>query len=233
MKSSNVGTIKVAETLGSARVEQYMRAFGVGEVTPLQFPGEAKGLLPPHEQWRGTENATIPYGQGVASTALQMVAAVNTIANRGTYVAPRLVLGNIDAEGEEHAVEEPISHRVISPETAAEMDTVLEQVVCEGTATRAAIPGYTVAGKTGTAYKAQDNGTYVDEHGKRHYYASFVGYVPAEDPRFTVLVSIDEPQGDHYGGLVAAPLFVQVAQAALRQFAVPPPTAGGGCPAGR
>jgi cell division protein FtsI (penicillin-binding protein 3) len=231
VKSSNVGTIKLAETLGSERVDRYLRAFGVGEVTPLQFPGEARGLLPPHEKWRGTEKATIPYGQGVASTALQMVAAVNTIANDGTYVAPRLVLGNIDSDGDEHTIDEPISRPVISPETAAEMSTVLERVVCEGTATRAAIPGYTVAGKTGTAYKAQDNGTYVDAQGKRHYYASFVGYVPAEDPRFTVLVSIDEPQGNHYGGLVAAPLFVQAAQAALRQFDVPPPATGGGCPA--
>jgi cell division protein FtsI (penicillin-binding protein 3) len=91
------------------------------------------------------------------------------------------------------------------------------------------VPGYTVAGKTGTAYKAQANGTYVDANGKKHYYASFVGYAPAENPRFTVLVSMDEPQGDHYGGLVATPLFVQVAQAALRQFQVPP-VPGGGCP---
>ena len=119
---------------------------------------------------------------------------------------------------------------MLSAHTASEMNQVLEQVVCSGTATRAAVPGYTVAGKTGTAYKAQSNGTYVDASGKKHYYASFVGYAPAEDPRFTVLVSIDEPVGDHYGGLVAAPLFVEVAQAALRQFQVAPPVAGGGCP---
>ena len=230
VESSNIGTIKLAETLGSARLEQYLRGFGLGDVTPLQFPGEAKGLLPPHDKWRGTENATIAYGQGVGVTALQMVAAVNTIANGGTYVPPRLVLGSIDANGVEHDAPAPATRSVISSHTASEMNEVLEEVVCEGTATRAAIPGYTVAGKTGTAYKAQQNGTYVDAAGKKHYYASFAGYVPAEDPRFTVLVSIDEPKGDHYGGLVAAPLFVDVAQSALRRFDVAPPVGGGGCP---
>lgn len=229
--SSNIGTIKLAETLGSARLESYLRAFGLGDRTPLGFPGEAKGLLPPHNKWRGTENATIAYGQGVGVTALQMVAAVNTIANAGTYVAPRLVASTIDEKGKEHAAPAAETRSVLSPRTAAEMNKVLEQVVCTGTATRAAVPGYTVAGKTGTAYKAQKNGTYVDADGKKHYYASFVGYAPAEAPRFTVLVSIDEPEGQHYGGLVAAPLFVEVAQAALRQFQVSPPVAGGGCPA--
>jgi cell division protein FtsI (penicillin-binding protein 3) len=231
VKSSNIGTIKLAETLGSDRLDRYLRAFGLGSTTALQFPGEAKGLLPPHERWRGTENATVAYGQGVGVTALQMVAAVNTIANSGTYVAPRLVLGTVDGKGEEHLAAPSPSHPVLSPATASEMNKVLEQVVCSGTATRARVPGYTVAGKTGTAYKAQQNGTYVDAEGRKHYYASFAGYVPAEAPRFTVLVSIDEPQGDHYGGLVAAPLFVDVAKAALRQFKVAPPTPNGGCPA--
>ncbi len=229
--SSNIGSIKLMQALGPARLERYLRAFGLGATTAIDFPGEAKGLLPPSSKWRGTEPATISYGQGVGVTALQMVAAVNTVANGGVYVAPRLVLGTIDAEGVDHPASASSTHTVLSPQTASEMNTVLRDVICRGTGTRAAVPGFTVAGKTGTAYKAQPNGTYVDKNGRKHYYASFVGFLPAEAPRFTILVSIDEPQGAHYGGLVAAPLFVDSAQAALRQFDVAPPVADGGCPA--
>jgi cell division protein FtsI (penicillin-binding protein 3) len=229
--SSNVGTMMLSQMIGTQKMEEYLHAFGIGAKSALDFPGESKGLLRPESKWRGTEKVTVAYGQGVAVTAVQLVAAMNTIANNGVYVAPRLVKATIDRDGIEREAAPSEEHTVLRPEVALEMNSVLRAVICRGTGRQAAVPGYVVAGKTGTAYKAQSNGSYVDEAGNKHYYASFAGFVPADDPRITVLVSIDEPIGDHYGGLVAAPLFVKVAQEALRQLQVAPSPGGGGCPA--
>jgi cell division protein FtsI (penicillin-binding protein 3) len=230
-KSSNIGTMTVSKLLGADRQSRYLRAFGFGERSGLGFPGEAKGILKPADEWQGTERYTVAYGQGVAVTAVQLAAAMNTIANGGTYVAPRLVQATIGRDGKEKPAPKPEAHQVLSGPVADEMNQILREVVCRGTGKNARIDGYTVAGKTGTAYKAREHGGYVDASGRKRYYASFAGFVPAESPRFTVLVSIDEPpgSGEHYGAQVAAPLFVDVAREALTRLQVPPTAVGDTC----
>jgi cell division protein FtsI (penicillin-binding protein 3) len=231
-KSSNIGTMTVSKALGAEAQGRYLRAFGFGQRTDLGFPGEAKGILKPADKWQGTERYTVAYGQGVAVTAVQLAAAMNTIANGGTYVAPRLVQAMIGRDGKERAAPAPEQHQVLSRPVADEMNRILREVVCRGTARNVTrIDGYTVAGKTGTAYKATDQGGYVDANGHKKYYASFAGFVPAEHPRLTVLVSIDEPpgSGEHYGAQVAAPLFMDVAREALARLQVPPTSTGDTC----
>ena len=213
-KSSNIGTMTVSKALGAERQERYTRLFGFGSKSGLGFPGEAQGILKASKDWQGTERYTVAYGQGVAVTAVQLAAAMNTIANGGTYVAPRLVQATIGRDGVEVPAPPAEHHQVLSEPVADEMNQILREVVCRGTGKNARIDGYTVAGKTGTAYKARDSGGYVDSSGRKKYYASFAGFVPAEHPRLTILVSIDEPpgSGEHYGAQVAAPLFVDVAR---------------------
>jgi cell division protein FtsI (penicillin-binding protein 3) len=232
-KSSNIGTMLVSEQLGVPRMEHYLRSFGFGERTGLGFPGEAEGILEPAQDWQGTEKVTVAYGYGVAVTGVQLAAAMNAIANGGEYVSPRLVEATISADGEDRSTPEPDRHRVLRPDVAQQMNLILRDVICRGTAKEAKMDGYTVAGKTGTAYKARDAGGYEDNAGNRRYYASFAGFLPAEDPQLTILVSIDEPpqSGDHYGGLVSAPLFVQVAKEAVSRFQIPPTTSGPTCAA--
>jgi cell division protein FtsI (penicillin-binding protein 3) len=229
-KSSNIGTIMISQTIGIAKQEAYMRAFGLGKKTDLDFPGESSGILKPSAKWEGTEKVTPAYGQGVSTTAIQLIGAVNTLANGGTYVAPKLVYSMIDEHGNEALQPPSATHEVVTPAVAAQMNVMMRDVVCRGTASKAKVDGYTIAGKTGTGYKAQKNG-YNDENGNKVYYASFVGFFPAEHPEITVLVSIDEPPagGDHYGGSVAAPVFAEIAQAAIHELNIRPPTADGGC----
>jgi cell division protein FtsI (penicillin-binding protein 3) len=232
-KSSNIGTILVSQAMGdSAKLQAYQKAFGLGAKSALDFPGESAGILIPPDKQRGDEKVTPAYGQGVAATAVQLISAVNVIANGGVYVAPKLVKSTIDAEGEQRAAAASTSRRVVSGQTAQEMNLLMRDVVCIGTGKQSQLPGYTIAGKTGTGYKAQKNGTYFDENGHRVYYASFVGFLPAEDPQITILVSIDEPAagGAHFGGTVASPVFTQIAQTAVRELDIAPPTADGGCP---
>lgn len=231
-KSSNIGTIFVSQEMGIAKQEAYMRAFGFGSVTALDFPGESKGILRPSTEWQGNEKVTVAYGQGVAATAIQLYGAINTIANGGVHVDPKLVGGTIDADGALNPTAPSATYEVIKPEVAATMNALMRNVVCDGTASKAKLPGYTIAGKTGTGLKAQPNGTYVNADGRKTYYASFVGFLPAEDPQVTILVSIDEPDGDaaHYGGNTAAPTFAKIAEAAVHELAIKPPTADGGCP---
>jgi cell division protein FtsI (penicillin-binding protein 3) len=231
-KSSNIGTMLVSERLGVPRMEHYLRAFGFGERTGLGFPGEAEGILKDAEDWQGTEQVTVAYGYGVGVTGVQLAAAMNTIANDGEYVSPRLVEATIGEHGDETVTPAPERRRVLRPDVAEQMNLILRDVICQGTAKEAKVEGYTVAGKTGTAYKARDAGGY-GEGGNRKYYASFAGFLPAEDPQLTILVSIDEPpqSGDHYGGLVSAPLFVQVAKEAVSRFQIPPTSSGPGCAA--
>jgi cell division protein FtsI (penicillin-binding protein 3) len=231
-KSSNIGTIFVSQSMGEAAQESYMRAFGLGTRSGLDFPGESAGILRPHQAWQGTERVTVAYGQGVAATAIQLVSAVNTIANNGTYVAPKLVRSTIDERGDEHPTPASEMHPVIRPEIAQQMNVIMRNVICAGTASRAKVPGFTIAGKTGTGYKAQPNGTYFDADGNKAYYASFVGFLPAEAPRVTILVSIDEPpaSGPRYGGDTAAPVFTKIAEVAINQLGIEPPNASGGCP---
>jgi cell division protein FtsI (penicillin-binding protein 3) len=222
-ESSNIGTIKIAQMLGPERVDEYLRRFGFGEKTALNFPNEAAGLMLPVEDWSGTSIGSIPIGQGIAVTAMQMLSAYNVIANDGTYVPPRLVLETVDADGQRQPYVPPGTRQVVSPETAAKMRDMLVNVVAEGTGQRGGVTGYTVAGKTGTARKPQPTGGYENETGGYDYVANFGGFVPAESPELSIIVSIDEPSGDIYGGTVAAPVFADLAQYGLRLFRIPPP----------
>lgn len=213
-----------------------MRAFGLGEPTALDFPGEGRGILRPNSKWRGTENVTVAYGQGVSATAIQLVSAVNVIANGGVYVAPKLVKSVVSPFGKRTDTMPSATRRVVSPEVASQMNVLMRDVVCTGTAKGwAGIKGYTIAGKTGTGYKAQKNGTYFDEQGRRAYYASFVGFLPAEDPQITVLVSIDEPPpgAQHFGANTAAPVFNKIARAAIVDLGIQAPSSSGGCPSNK
>jgi cell division protein FtsI (penicillin-binding protein 3) len=219
--SSNVGSIMIGQKLGKDRLDGYLRAFGLGSRTAINFPGESAGLLLDPAHWYSTSMGTTAIGQGLAVTAMQMLAAYNTIANGGEYVAPKLVRATVDRDGHQHPTPASVRHRVVSEQTARDMTAMLEEVVRVGTAKLAAIDGYTVAGKTGTARKP-------DEHVRGYkagaYVSSFAGFVPAEKPALTAMVVLDEPQ-PIFGGLVAAPRFAQIAEYALRELRIPPPAA--------
>jgi len=235
VESSNIGTIDVQQTIGRQRHWEYMRSFGLGEVSALDFPGESKGILKNWEDLWGSERVTVAYGQGVASTSIQLAAAINVIANDGMYVAPKLVKGVVGPDGEVVPTAPSATHEVVSTQTAATIQQMLLQVVCRGTATRAQVENFNVAGKTGTGLKAQANGTYFDENGNRVYYASFVGFFPAEDPQVTLLISVDEPPfdtNDRFGGTAAAPVFSELAPTIVHELNMQPPATGGGCDAG-
>lgn len=233
-KSSNIGTLQFAARVTNARMEEYLRAFGFGVKTPLQFPDETAGAVKAADRWQGAEPATISYGYGYTASSLQLAAAVNAVANGGVYVAPRLLAGTIDADG--GIVEAPTSptRRVMRPESAAVLVDMLRSVVCNGTGRDARMGMMSVAGKTGTAYKVQDAAGY-GEDGSRLYRASFVGFFPALAPRVTVLVTIDEPDptsSDRFGGKAAAPLFARIAASAIHELAITPTPGDQGC-AGR
>ena len=233
VESSNVGTIYVANEIGYERMYHYITDFGLGELSGLGFPGESAGILKPYQEWEGTERCTVAYGQGLAATPVQMVTAVNVIANDGTYVAPRLVMGTVTPDGEILDAAPSETRSVVSEETANQMQTIMRDVVCDsdGTAIAAQVPGLSVAGKTGTAYKAQADGTYFNEDGFTHdYYSSFVGFFPAEDPQVTILISIDEPQtGFNSGAQSAAPLFRELAPTMVHELGVATPPGSTGC----
>jgi cell division protein FtsI (penicillin-binding protein 3) len=221
--SSNIGTIMLGQKVGKDRIDSYLRKFGFGSKTSLDFPNESAGIMLPLPNWSGTSIATIPIGQGVAVTALQMLQAYNVIANGGVYVDPKLVLGTVGKDGVRHDAPPSASHRVISTQTAAEVRDMMEQVVATGTGTEAAIDGYTVAGKTGTARKPQPNGGYTDAAGNYHYEATFAGFVPAEDPELSTIVVLDEPTATIFASGASAPTFSRIASYGLRRFEIPPP----------
>lgn len=211
-RSSNVGAVTLAEKLGKDRLSAWIDRFGFGKATGIDFPGESPGILLPKERWSGSTIGNVPIGQGIAVTPLQMATAYATIANGGIRITPRLVrsIGGTQTKLEKT--------RVVSAPLAREVVGMLTDVVNEGTGKSAAIPGYVVAGKTGTAEKPDPRGGYA----KGKYVASFVGFVPATRPRFVVLVMVDEPQGAIFGGVVAAPAFQQIARFALQYYEVQP-----------
>lgn len=217
--SSNVGSIMIAGKLGRAGVHKYLSGFGFGASTGIGFPGESAGLLRDASKWYSTDMGSVPIGQGVSVTPLQMAAAYNTIANGGLYVAPKLVKATVDASGRERATPASKTRRVVSERTARAVTAMLNEVVRVGTGTRAAIKGYTVAGKTGTARKPMEG---VRGYKAGAYVSSFAGFVPSERPAFTTIVMLDEPT-PIYGGLVAAPVFAIISQYALREMRIPPP----------
>lgn len=234
-ESSNIGTMLAVDGIGSKKLHEYLTAFGFGSKTGLNYPQESRGILKKPSKWYGTERQTVTYGYGYAVTPLQMVAAVNTVANGGVHVAPRLVSSVIDHDGVRKPVGPAETRRVLSPATASAMTSMLKDVVCQGTAVRAQVKGMTVAGKTGTGYKVQGNGTYVSDTGARDYFASFVGYFPADAPRVTVLVSIDEPRADsrdRFGGTAAGPVFARIVPTIMHELGIPATGKGTGCKAG-
>jgi cell division protein FtsI (penicillin-binding protein 3) len=202
-RSSNVGAITLAEKLGAHRLAQWISRFGFGRPTGIDYPGESPGIVVPEKDWSGSTIGNVPIGQGIAVTPIQLASAYAAIANRGMWVRPHLV----DHVGDGTAVVAP-RRRIVSRGVAAQVLAMLKNVVLDGTGTLAAVPGYQVAGKTGTAAKVDPDGTYSNSR----YVASFVGIVPASRPRLVILVSVDEPHGAIWGGVVAAPAFSQIAQ---------------------
>jgi cell division protein FtsI/penicillin-binding protein 2 len=211
--SSNVGTVRLAQLLGRERLSRWISRFGFGKATGLAFPGESAGIVPPLEQWSGSTIGNVPIGQGIAVTAVQMAGAYAAVANGGVLVQPHLV-ARIGGEVRQR----PERRRVLTPAMATTMATLLRGVVDEGgTGTEAAVPGYHVAGKTGTAQKPEEGG-----YSTTKYVASFVGFVPATDPRLVIAVTVDEPRDAIWGGVVAAPAFQSIARFALQYLEVPP-----------
>jgi len=212
VQSSNIGMAKVAMRLGPQRLYQGMRAFGFGEPTGIELPGEVGGVVKPPSQWSKPTITTVPMGHEVAVTLMQLVQAMSVVANGGWLVRPRVVKAIAQPDGEIVWQSRPtVVRRVISEETADQLKEILAGVVEEGTGRLAQVPGFRAAGKTGTAQKIEPNGTY--SHSR--YVASFVGFVPADRPRLVIGVMVDEPKSLYYGGLVAAPAFQHVAVHAL------------------
>ena len=219
-RSSNVAFVKMSWDLGREQVYQFLRTFGFGEKTGIDLPGESIGILRRPDQWSQRTLPSLAIGQEIAVTPLQLLTAVSAVANEGWLMRPFLVREISDHQG--RSVWEHVPHirrRPISAETAKTVTDLLVNVVDRGTGKRAAIPGYRVAGKTGTAQKVDpETGTY----SSTKFVGSFVGFVPAEDPQLAILVMIDEPQGPAWGGVVAAPVFRKVAEQALRYLSVAP-----------
>jgi cell division protein FtsI (penicillin-binding protein 3) len=211
-RSSNIGTDEIAEHyLGESGLKKWMSRFGFGRRTGIDLPGESRGLLPSY--WSGSTIGTVPIGQGVSVTAIQLASVYAAIANGGEWIQPHLVSHVVGVP-----TPSPKRRRILEPGVDAQLRTMLRGVVSDqGTAELAAIPGYAVAGKTGTAQKPGPHG-YIPGA----YVATFVGMVPASRPRLLVLVTIDEPHGQIYGGLVAAPAFEQIASFDLQYLEVPP-----------
>jgi cell division protein FtsI (penicillin-binding protein 3) len=218
--SSNIGTIKIAKTLGKKQVDSYIRGFGLGQKTGIDFPGESAGILPKLDQWTGTSIGTVPIGQGIAVTALQMLGVYTTLANKGVRMPLRLVNGTIDPDGIARDAKVEKGVRVVSESVANELTTMLESVVANGTGKKAAVPGYRIAGKTGTAQKPNETSR---GYKPDAYVASFAGYFPAENPRFAIITILDEPtKTSYYGGAIAAPLFAEVAHFTAQHYRVKP-----------
>jgi cell division protein FtsI (penicillin-binding protein 3) len=210
-RSSNVGAITLARLLGQHRLAGWISRFGFGRPTGIDYPGESGGIVLPEKNWSGSTIGNVPIGQGIAVTPIQMASAYAAIANGGLWTRPHLIRGRAA----------PARRRIVTPWIARQVTSMLQNVVLDGTGTLAQIPGYHVAGKTGTAAKPDSHGGYSNSA----YVASFVGFVPATRPRIVVLVTVDEPHGAIWGGTVAAPAFRQIAEPTLQHLAVPPDAA--------
>ncbi len=218
--SSNVGSIKAGTLLGKERYYRYITAFGFGQPVGLGLPGESRGQLRAPAKWSALSLATMSIGQEISVTAVQILSAFAAVANGGRLMQPQIVRAVLDAQGREASVfESKAIRQVISPETARELTTIMTAVVREGTGHNAAIPGYDVAGKTGTAQK-------MDPATRRYSHApgilSFVGFAPADDPRMAMIVLLDEPKNEKWGSEAAAPIFAAIGREALRHMNVPP-----------
>lgn len=224
-ESSNVGTIKVALRLGRERFYKYITAFGFGRKTGVDIPGEIAGLLKDQRLWSGVSIGSIAIGQEIGVTPMQVAAAYCALANGGTLMKPYIVAEIVDRDGNEGKKFQPqVVGRVMSEETCAKVNKMLQRVVEAGTGEKARPSGYTAAGKTGTAQKIdQRTGAY----SKKYYVSSFAGFVPAGSPKLMILVMIDSPEGVIYGGSVAAPVFKSIAEQSLAYLQVTPDDMGG------
>ena len=216
--STNTGAIKIGEMVGKERLYDYLRAFGLGQSTELRLPGESAGKLRPVKEWSGTSLPTISFGQGYSLTAIQATSIFSTLANDGVRVPPSVIKGTIAPNGAFTAHKTGKAVRVVSSETAEKMRLIMESVVGpHGTAETAAIPGYRVAGKTGTAWRHDEKcGCY------KGYTASFIGFAPADDPAYVVNVTIQAPKGVYYGGYLGGPVFKEVMSYILQSQNIPP-----------
>ncbi|WP_143588535.1 peptidoglycan D,D-transpeptidase FtsI family protein, partial [Streptomyces albovinaceus] len=225
-KSSNIGTILATGQLGRTQAESnkvlydYLRKFGLGKKTGLGYPGESPGLLAHPKDWSTSQQYTIPFGQGLSINAVQAASVYSTVANGGVRVAPTLVRGTKGSDDRFTPADAPEENRVVSEKTAKTLATMLESVVddTEGTGTKAAIPGYRVAGKTGTANRVDPvRGVY------KGYTASFAGFAPADNPQVTVYCAIQNPtKGSYFGGQICGPIYKQVMEFALKTLQTPP-----------
>src|SRR5579863_6706524 len=219
-ESSDVGSIKIALRLGEDRYYKYIRAFGFGQQTGIELPGETRGMTKPVSRWSKVSIAAISMGQEIGISAVQLAALVSTFANDGVWVAPRITAGTVQPAGTPQTVafHPGNSRRVISPYTAAEMRSMMQKVVLEGTGRKAVLEGYTSAGKTGTAQKVDpDTGAY----SKTKYIGSFAGFAPVNNPQIVVAVILDSAVGLHQGGQVSAPVFHRITQQVLEYMHVP------------
>jgi len=216
--SSNTGSIKIGEMLSNDKLYYYLTKFGIGTKTGSGLPGESRGILPKVADWSGTTAPTVAFGQGYSLTAMQATSVFATIANDGVRVSPTVIAGKSDSSGNYTPSATRESVRVISSDTAAKMRLMMESVVsANGTAPSAAIPGYRVAGKTGTAQRIDDTcGCY------RGYTASFIGFAPADNPAYVISVTIQDPKGLHWGGYLGGPVFKKVMSFVLQSKGIAP-----------
>ena len=216
-QSSNIGTSEIAQGVGEQRLLNQVKLLGFGQSTGLDFPGESPGLLATPAQWEPTDYVSLPIGQVDAVSPLQVLDAYNTVANGGVFVAPKLVQATVSPSGALTQTAPSATHPVLTPSVDGELTNMLEQVVNTGTGTSAAVPGYTVAGKTGTAQiPTQGHDSYVPGA----YMATFVGFAPAANPTLSMVVVLDRPT-PIFGGTVAAPVFSQIMSYALHRYDIP------------
>jgi cell division protein FtsI (penicillin-binding protein 3) len=223
-ESSDVGAIKIALRLGEDRFYRYIRAYGFGQQTGIELPGETRGLTKPVSRWSKVSIAAISMGQEIGISPLQLTGLISTFANDGVWVAPRIVAGTVQPHADPKTVPQTVTfhpanqHRVISSFTAAEMRSMMQKVVLEGTGRKAILEGYSAAGKTGTAQKVDPaTGAY----SKTKYVGSFGGFAPVNNPQIVVAVILDSAVGLHQGGQISAPVFRRVAQQVLEYLHVP------------
>lgn len=218
--SSNIGAVKISEKLGAKQLYETFRKFGFGSKTEIDSPGETAGSLAPYRDWTSVDTGAIAFGYGISMSAIQLITAASAIANDGILMKPFIVQAITDPNGEPLKKFQPqVVRRAISEKTARTVKAIMKTVTTEGgTGVNAALDGYTVGGKTGTARKLDEDGTYSNT---RHI-ASFVGFTPVDHPALAILVIIDEPKGQHYGGTVAAPVFQRIAREVLNYLNIPP-----------
>ena len=218
--SSKNRAVKLGQMIGRKHHYTTLKSFGFGSKTGIDAPGETNGMLISYKDWSKIDAGAISFGQGISVSAIQLTAATSAIANQGILMKPYVVDSIVSANGQTvRRVAPQKVRRVMSSQTAGTLNRIMQTVITQGgTGVKAALDGYTVCGKTGTAQKTDSSGTYA--RGK--YIASFVGFAPAEKPAVTVLVAVNEPKGQHYGGIVAGPAFRKIAHETLNYLNIPP-----------